>query len=371
MPQYAVLKTVVWDGAEWAGKLQGPWQELAAACPVATPFQTWEWQSLWFRHFGGSKSPHVWTQYDGADLVGLYPMVRASGIWRSLRPMGCGPSDYLQPIMRPGYEGRVAEALAGYLCGLPQVDLVDLHQLRETQELAVIHAGTSHDGGLVLGQAACLVLDLPHKYDDYVASLSKSLRYDVRRLDKLAGAGGSVVVESPDPHDAQAVQAAMDVLFDCHKRRWRKRGLPGAFLGSKTQRFHYHWAETAARNDWMRVSLLRFDGRYVGAIYAMAFGKTAYFYQSGFDPVQGSISPGTLLVAHTIRQAIEEGRTSFDFMRGDEPYKRRWKPQHTFRNLRVLVAAKGWRGRSASAWNSAGFRIESRLRARLEGRGLI
>ena len=26
-------------------------------------------------------------------------------------------------------------------------------------------------------------------------------------------------------------------------------------------------------------------------------------------------------MAHSIRRAIEEGKTSFDFMRGDEPYK--------------------------------------------------
>ena len=69
--------------------------------------------------------------------------------------------------------------------------------------------------------------------------------------------------------------------------------------------------------------------------------RTTYYYQAGFDPNNGSISPGTFLVAHTIRKAIEEGSKHFDFMRGDEPYKRRWKPQHVHRNLRLIASANG------------------------------
>ena len=33
-------------------RLAPEWQALAAACPTATVFQTWEWNATWWRHYG-------------------------------------------------------------------------------------------------------------------------------------------------------------------------------------------------------------------------------------------------------------------------------------------------------------------------------
>jgi CelD/BcsL family acetyltransferase involved in cellulose biosynthesis len=271
--------------------------------------------------------------------------------------MGLGPSDYLHPLAREGYEEIVSDALTEHLKGLRSVDLVDLHAVRETRALARFPAAKT------IEQSTCLVLDLPPTYDAYLATLGKSLRYDVRKLDKTLFKEGRAKVEEGGPE-------GMEVLFEQHHKRWRKRGLPGAFLG-KAKRFHTEWAALAAQEGWLRLGVLKLDGEPIGAIYAMSMGETTYYYQAGFDPAQGAVSPGTLLVAHTIRSAIEEGRTRFDFMRGDEPYKRRWKPQHAYKNLRLLAPSAGMLGRAGSLWNDLGSRVESRVRARLEGRGLL
>ena len=42
------------------------------------------------------------------------------------------------------------------------------------------------------------------------------------------------------------------------------------------------------------------------------------------DEDQKSLSPGTLLTAHMIKQLIKEGIDEIDFGRGDDPYKRLW-----------------------------------------------
>jgi len=356
-----MLRTDLVTGAGLFEALRGPWRELAAEAPGATPFQTFEWQSTWWKHFGGAKVPMALVAYEGKDLVGLMPLVRTRGPWRAARPMGVGPSDYLHPIAREGQEERFAAAMLNRLTEERSVDLIDLHQVRETKPLAQA-AGES------IEQATCLVLDLPDTYDDYLATLGKSLRYDVRKLDKSMFQEGKATIQTYGPEDAQE---GLAIFYELHNRRWKERGQwwGGAFVG-RTVPFHREWVEMAARQGWLRLSVLRLEGVPIGAIYGMAMGPTTFFYQSGFSPEHKSVSPGTLLVAHTIRTAIEEGRRHFDFMRGDEPYKRRWKPQHVLKNLRFLVPAGGLLGRMGTKWNHTGFRIESRVRERLEGKGL-
>ncbi len=348
-------------GPSMFDELKGDWQDLVSCSPTATPFQTWEWHSTWYEFFGAGKKPLAYALYEGSDLVGLFPMVRGLAPWRTLRPSGIGPSDYLHPLARAGYENAFAEHLCGATDEMTDVDLLDFHQLRESRELPAAL------GGEPLVQATCLLLDLPKTYDAYLAMLGKSLRYDIRKLDKNLFSSGRATIESVPPEN---VRQGMEVLFDQHRRRWRKRGLPGAFVG-RTSRFHHKWAQTASRNGWLWLSVLRVDGGAVGAIYAMALADTCYYYQAGFDPAASAVSPGTLLVAHSIRRAIDEGKAHFDFMRGDEPYKRRWKPQHALRNLRFVRPSGRMRGRLACSWNIAGSQLESRIRARLEGRGLL
>jgi CelD/BcsL family acetyltransferase involved in cellulose biosynthesis len=340
-------------------ELAPAWRDLVLDAPSATPFQTFEWHATWWKHLGGAKKPLVLSVYEGEDLVGLMPFAQSTGAWRALRASGGGPSDYLHPVAREGYERVVSDAVGEFLRGYQGADLVDLHQVRDDQPLSAWAPGP-------LEQAKCLVLELPSSYEAYLGTLSKSLRYDVRKLDKDLFKSGRAEIVGIGPDE---LELGLHWLFETHRKRWRKRGLPGAFFG-RVERFHREWASEALRNGWLWLSVLKVDGQPIGAIYAMNLGKACYYYQAGFDPEHSTISPGTLLVAHTIRRAIEEGKAEFDFLRGDEPYKRRWKPQRVHSNLRFLQANSAL-GHAGLRWNGVGSRVESRVRARLEGRGLV
>ena len=47
-------------------------------------------------------------------------------------------------------------------------------------------------------------------------------------------------------------------------------------------------------------------------------------YQSGVCDQSMRYEPGHLLFTHTIKRAISDGKAEFDFLRGNEPYKRYW-----------------------------------------------
>lgn len=331
----------------------GPeWEDLLADSPTATPFQTPEWvESLWSSYPEGRS---ILQLREGRDLVGIFPV----RMGRRLRQMGAGPSDYLHPLLRGGYEREGSDAIAGALMERKYLDLIDLHQIRETHPLAAAFASSQR-----FTQARCLVLSLPGTFDEYVGNLSKSLRYEVRRLNKEPYVSGKAKFETV--REPERVPDTLAILFDLHARRWRRQFRPGAFAFSSVRKLHERFATQACRNDRLRLSVLTVDGEPVGAIYAMKTNRATFFYQSGFAPERKSLSPGTVSVAQTIRRSIEDGCTEFDFLRGDEPYKARWKPQRAYDNLRLLTP-KSALGQGAAALYRCEQEIENRLRRMLE-----
>jgi CelD/BcsL family acetyltransferase involved in cellulose biosynthesis len=356
-----VLTVSVLPGEFPEPSLVAQWRDLLTDAVFATPFQTPAWAKTWWWHFGKGKRPYWIAFHHGDDLVGLYPMYRTSYPWRALRPIGCGQSDYLHPLARKGYQQSVNAYFISHLAEVRDVDLVDIQQLREGSSPA---AGDFEPEV----QAQCLVLELPSDYEQYLGGLSKSLRYDCKRLGKEPFTNGAAKLVDVC---SDTTAAAVDSFFELHEKRWKSRWQPGAFATKRLKAFHREVVSALACDGHLRMTLLESEGSAVGVIYGMEVGTTRFFYQCGFDPSAKALSPGTLLVADAIRKAIDEGCTHFDFMRGDEAYKRRWNPQQSHRNLRYILPLNSGLGAVGRALNHAGSKIEERVRARLEGRSLF
>src|SRR5262249_16659498 len=60
------------------------------------------------------------------------------------------------------------------------------------------------------------------------------------------------------------------------------------------------------------------------SLYGLRYGPIFYFYQSGFDPAYRKYSVGVATMGLSIKTAIEEGASEYDFLHGDEEYKFHW-----------------------------------------------
>jgi len=353
-------KVEIMNGGMVFDSISSDWDHLSQTSAYATPFQSRKWIQTWTNHFSSSRNLRTIVVREGDDLVALYPLTESFAPWSPIRPAGVGPSDYLGPLMIADSES-LKDVLMDTLTELSKGHLVDLHQMPNDHPLA-----SRFEPFSPIDQATCLILDLPSSYTDYVAGLSKSLRYDVRRLEGKALKERGAMVEWISP---ESVDAFADQFFMLHRLRWKSRGLPGAFFG-KGERFQREWMRLAVQDGTLVMNRLVAEGKPVGCVYAMKSGKTCYFYQAGMDPEASSLSPGTILVAKMIERAIEEGCTTFDFMRGDEPYKRRWKPNRQRINSRILLPNQNVLGKAGLWWNGVAWRVELKVRHRLEGKSL-
>ena len=88
--------------------------------------------------------------------------------------------------------------------------------------------------------------------------------------------------------------------------------------------FHREAAGRFDRSGILRLYGLKVNGECIAVIYNFAAKGRVYAYLSGFDPCWARVSPGSLLLAHSIAGAIAEGAREFDFLRHCEDFKHAW-----------------------------------------------
>jgi CelD/BcsL family acetyltransferase involved in cellulose biosynthesis len=335
---------------------------LQAQCPQATPYQTWEWNEAWWRHFGTRKRPRLLLFYAdaaGQTPVGIAPLYTSFHLGTPLRRlawMGTGVSDYLEPLARPEYECAVAQALLKHLdAGLCGWDMADLQQLRPQTPLLACSRAEARHMPAIIPMEPCPYVVLPQTWEEFTARLGKKMRSNLGYYERL------LQKTFPDARgalaDASNLDAGMTALFDLHQKRWNARWLPGVLGGKRVQAFHREAAARFLEQGWLRLHLLYADGDWRAALYCFAYGGRTCYYLGGFAPELARYSLGTLLTGRAIRQAISEQHTEFDFLRGSEPYKYRWLPEERHNHRLLLLRAREGLGSLGELPGRAGFAL--------------
>jgi CelD/BcsL family acetyltransferase involved in cellulose biosynthesis len=168
----------------------------------------------------------------------------------------------------------------------------------------------------------CPVLTLPavSTFDDYLATLSKKDRHEVRRKLRRAESKGEVRLEdSADP------LRDLEVFIELHQRRWGDDGLFRATAGGDaSRRFFARLLELLGSDGTARLTFLTVGGTRIASGMHFETQDGYLYFNAGVDPDARALSPGVLLVAKYIERAIASGKRRLDFLRGNEPYKYEW-----------------------------------------------
>jgi CelD/BcsL family acetyltransferase involved in cellulose biosynthesis len=338
--------------------IRDEWPEIAESS--GNIFATWEWVSTWWRHFGGGRMLTVAAcRSRSGKLVGILPLYRwSSRPLRVIRFIGNGASDELGPICHPSDRGAVTRALRRLLNSTALGwDLFIAEQLRATEEWQAFVGGT------VVRREGNPVLRWPGGgWDEFLASRSSHLRKRVRYQERSLKRKHEVSYRLAD--DPKTLQEAMGILFALHRLRWGASGV--AFEGLR-EAFHREFAGLALESGWLRLWILELDGQPASAWYGFRFAGADFYYQSGWDPRWEDLSVGSILVSHSIRDALDHGIPEYRFLRGGETFKYRLANED--RPLLTFGLSRGASGRTAVAAASLTQRVpwlRKALRSRLE-----
>jgi CelD/BcsL family acetyltransferase involved in cellulose biosynthesis len=245
--------------------------------------------------------------------------VERQGPFRILRFIGSGHSDEVGPI------GDAARASAAFS------EERGFH-LFLGDEMAPGWAEPL--GAKVVERTSSPVIELSRSWDDYLAARSANFRGQVRSAERrLENAAYRLAT-------GDTLGADLDTLFRLHRTRW-----PGSHWFADAEAFHRDFAAIALDRGWLRLWILELAGQPAAVWLGYRFNGVESYYQAGRDPALQRERVGFVLLAHTIREAIQDGMSEYRLLRGDESFKYRFATGDP--GLETLARPNGALGRLA------------------------
>ena len=306
--------------------LRDEWNALLDASGSWNPFLTWEWMWAWWTHLRETATLNIVTVRSGGLLIAIAPLMivrRGLSLPPRLEFIGAGSgADYLDVIVRTGDEALALPALARAVDG--QQLALQFDNLPPSPMSARLWRELEGNGWTAIegNPDVCPFIDLSgHSWDSYLASLGSSHRANVRRRLRALAAAFDLRFAVVESHEER--RSALEALFRFHDQRWTCGGST-AFSTTPLRAFHHDLTGSALDRGWLRMYSLWLDNTLVGAMYGFARDGRFYFYQHGTDTAYARYSLGLVLMALTVRAAIDDGVREFDMLYGHEAYKKLW-----------------------------------------------
>ena len=303
--------------------IRGEWSSLLEQSEAGTPYQTWEWNHTWAAHLPFNQSALVLTlRTDDGVLVGIAPLcIKVEwGMLRTVSFLSQDHSIYPDFITAPGYERSCIESALAFLAANDEVSALNL--IVSAPSPTVERMGPLLVEGPWLHVTADaytkrLMVPLDNGYEEYLASLSRKMRQEIkaecRKLEKLHSVRFEVFESPPELADAFNTLLSLNALKwggEPSRKHLERRLCYQAFNGSGIP----------------KLFVLFCDGKPAGALSALVMDETVYTEIAGFDFEIARIDLGKVFYSMLFQWAGENGCRRVDFSSGVESYKLRYNP---------------------------------------------
>lgn len=323
------MKTDLITGVAAFAELAGEWDRVAGQGMTDTPFQSLDYQRAWWNHLrpADSELQTVTTRDEAGQLLGLGCFFTSGD---RLHFNGCiEETDYLDLIVPAEHVEVVWRATLECLATLDRsiCQGLELCNIPAASPTRVLLPQLAPQFNLTFAEEiaeVCPVIALPETFDEYLETLDSKQRRELSRKLRRAEASDVLTDDVSRTADIAAeVDSFLDLLqkstFD--KRDWLNEGRRALF---------HDVARSAQAAGTLQLLFTAVEGRRAAALFNFDYKDRIWVYNSGLDPTAfAALSPGVVVTAQAIEQAIKLGRQEFDFLRGNEEYKYRFGARDT------------------------------------------
>lgn len=306
------------DTLEGFEAIREVWEEIHDRDPAAGVFTSWAWFRGWL-----DGTPYPWkilALRSGEEYLAFLPLGVRARSRRGVRIhefcMGGNPSsDHAGFLCRPE---RSSEVVAGLAAVLEEENwtILRLQDVFDPKVEQLVQALAGWRFEIRRGpDRACPYLALPGTWEAYLAQVPSSQhRRKFARYIREFRHGGEFRVELST---GESFGAHLEVLMRLFRQRWPH--LPAVSLELKRQLLGRCFDA-----GLLLLPVLYYRDHPVAAqaVFVDVKNATLSDYNGGWDPDFPGVAPGNRLKCFLLHHAIGKGYRYFDFLRGNESYKK-------------------------------------------------
>lgn len=319
-------------GFRLEGALDAAWRRLQGAAAWPTFQHDPEHVAAWLRHLGSDFTPLLLVAREGADIVGIMPLMfldgRRRGLlpYRSVRFLADLHADYAAVLAPPERaQAVVGAALSWLFDGEWRWEALVLDNLAGGEPAGAARAWLDANGiEYAHAEGRYYHVDLARPWDDVMADTSRRfVRKNVNLArNRLQRAGGYDVETATGWEPARVLAEAAPI----HAARQQEMGRASLLSDPRGRAFldaaiRHHTARGRFRSYW-----LRHRGRPIAYMLGFEDRGVYHAWNMAFDPDAAPFYPSRLLIHEILRDCHGRGVREFDFMRGEADYKSKWTP---------------------------------------------
>lgn len=323
----STLTLSVADRLAQAEALAPEWRRLAERCEHARIFQSPDWCLAWWRVVAEDSGRHalaiVQVRDDTGELLGLAPlMVETNNGRRTLCFLSHPYADYHDVLYPRARRDAVLTTL--WRAVVRECDDWDTLALTEIPTGSPTAAWLGREAaeseqGMSIAASVCPAIDLT----DDAAVRRATDKYEYRsKARKLAATGPLTCTHLWDPH---TVRYLFPEFRDMHLTQWEGReDVVGGFDDEAVTDFFVAIIDALASRGELVLTRLSVGERALAYYLGMLDRRHYRAYRTAFDVSLASYSPGGVLLRQMVLDFRAARYQSFDFMRGNYTYKRRF-----------------------------------------------
>ncbi len=299
--------------------LELEWQVLLESSATNQVFQSFSFLSTWWNTFKPGKLVLITIRNSDNALVALAPLFRKAGTGeQKLQLLGCiNVSDYLDVQVNKQQQAELYPILLTTISQLPWQTLEWCSLPEVSPSRTWLKKFFSEASVSEVEQDVCPQIVLPDSWENYLMSLDRKQRHEIRRKERRLQEVEHIYEEIRQPNAAD-----VEDFIRLHKASSQNKQ---DFWDDTHLNFFRQVLPSLGEHNWLRLFFLRINGTRAASMLVFDYNQQFQLYNSGFLLSEfRELSVGSLLTAHTIKRAIEEKKVVYDFLRGSESYKFRY-----------------------------------------------
>ena len=313
--------------------LRNDWDNLLSRSAANNPFLTFDWQYTWWQHFGEKKSLFILLVKKQDLLIAIAPFMIVTRLgFKVLEFIGHGRSDYLDFIICQDTH-EVIKSIFEYLLSNNKLwQVVHLSDIAWTQDhIQTIRKATPNLLSSYRLYTTCPYISIAAGWDDFLKSRSQRFRKRVRNnFNRIIRETISEILNLRK--DALTAELP-EYLWEIDKNSWKYKTGTAHFENESVRNFFRDIFLKFAAKDWIEIWIAKHNGIPVAFDVNYLYNRRVYSQEGSYDLSYNGY--GSILTQFALRDAVEKQYLEFDFLRGDEDYKKLWAS--AYRDLYQIV----------------------------------